>query len=279
MLRPHVPQVTLVAVTSVALPATMAALGRSLAEVAFGHALLLSDQMPPGLAGSGIEWRRIDPLRSRADYSRFMLQQLCHHIETSHALVVQWDGFVRNGQAWRDEFCNFDYIGAPWPQYNDNYRVGNGGFSLRSRKLLCVTDAIGDDDEPEDSAICRTHRLQLEKRYGLRFADVDTAARFSYERGASTGDQFGFHGVFNMPSELPDAAFRATLAGLEVGVIGARECTELLVWAVRQRDWHLARILLPHMAAHPGRVRRLLQGLGWLLTGRDGWPVPRGERL
>jgi len=270
--RPHLNDVTLVAVTSVALAATVVALRRSMAQAQFGRVLLLSDRPPDDLAGSGIEWRAIPPLQSRAYYSRFVLHELCDHVETSHALLVQWDGFVRDGRRWRDEFLEYDYIGAPWPQYRDGMAVGNGGFSLRSRKLLKATSIVPATDEPEDVAICRTHRKMLEQKYDLRFAKLDLANCFSYERGASDGQEFGFHGVFNMLVELGVERAMDTLAALEPGVIGARESTELLVSAVRNRNLPLARLALAHHHSNPDHFFRLWRGLGWLLTRRDGAP-------
>ena len=66
-------------------------------QAEFAEVLLLSDQdRPPGTDPS-IRWRRIENLASRADYSRFMLRELADHIETSHALCVQWDGYVLDG--------------------------------------------------------------------------------------------------------------------------------------------------------------------------------------
>lgn len=191
---------------------------------------------------------------------------------------MQWDGFVRDGTAWSDEFLDYDYIGAPWPQYHDHMNVGNGGFSLRSRKLLAATANIDPNGDPEDFVICRTHRVRLENQYGLRFADMDVATRFSYERGESTGLQFGFHGVFNMRAELPAWVFRSLVSGLEPGVIGPRETSELLVRAVRAGDWRMAGMLLRHHHSHPGRARRLLRILGWLMRGHDGWPAPRERK-
>lgn len=278
MRRPALPEVTLVAVSSVALSATLSALVHSRHQVDCGEVLLLSDRPPPGLAGSGIAWRQIDPIESRADYSRFMLNQLCDHIETRHALVVQWDGFVRDGSAWRDEFQTYDYIGAHWPQYRDDMTVGNGGFSLRSRRLLAATATIDTNGEPEDFAICRTYRRYLEQHHGLRFADVDVANKFSYERGESTGTEFGFHGVFNMPAELPANMFRSLMSGLEPGVIGPRETSEMLARAVRAGDWRMVGTVLRHHRAHSGQSRRLLRVLGWLLRGHDGWPMPRERK-
>ncbi|WP_017669264.1 DUF5672 family protein [Sandarakinorhabdus sp. AAP62] len=271
--RPHLADVTLVAVTSVALDATLASLRHSMGQARFGTALLLSDRAPDGLAGSGITWRAIPRLASRADYSRFVMGSLAGYIETSHALLVQWDGFVRDGRAWRDEFLDYDYIGAPWPQYRGDMAVGNGGFSLRSRRLLQATAQFPPSDVPEDVAICRTHRPFLEQAHGIRFANMDVARAFSYERGDSNGLEFGVHGVFNMLAELGSTRLATWLADLEPGVIGERESTELLVKAVRTGDLPLARLALRHHRAHPRHARRLLRGLGWLLRGHDGRPV------
>ena len=275
--RPHLGDVTLVAVTSVALAATQAALRHSLGQASFGKALLLSDLQPGDLAGSGIEWRPIPRLASRADYSRFVMGGLAGHIETGHALLVQWDGFVRDGRAWRDEFLDFDYIGAPWPHYRDGMAVGNGGFSLRSRRLLQATATIPASDAPEDDTICRKFRPVLERDHGIRFADMDVARAFSYERRHSSGLEFGFHGVFNMLAELSSTRLLAWLTDLEPGVIGERESTELLVKAVRTGNWPLARLAMRHHHSHPNHGHRLLRGLGWLLCGHDGRPVVRAE--
>jgi hypothetical protein len=270
--RPSLPQVTLVAVTSVALEATAAALRRSLQQVAFGRALLLSDRQPEGLLAEGIEWRQIAPIRTRAAYSHFILHNLCEHVDTSHTLLVQWDGFVRDGSRWQDVFLNFDYIGAPWPQYFDGMAVGNGGFSLRSRKLLYATRSLAAIDGIEDTAICRTFRSELEQRHDIRFADIDVAMRFSYERGGSNQAEFGFHGVFNMHAELHGERLSTCLANLEPGVIGERESTELLLQGLRRRDLPLIRLALVHHRANPHHARRLLRAAGWLVSGRSGSP-------
>src|SRR5207248_6644946 len=116
--RPSLPELTLVAVTSVAPQATIEALEASMREADFAEVLFLSDQPPPK-ASSAPTWRPIERLGSRADYSRFMLHNLSEHVATSHALCVQWDGFVLNGQCWNPRFLHYDYIGAVWPQFAD----------------------------------------------------------------------------------------------------------------------------------------------------------------
>lgn len=273
--RPRVPEVTAVAVTSVALSATVEALRWSQRQVEFGRVLLLSDKRPVGLAEMDIDWVPIPLLSSRAAYSQFMLCSLGEYIKTSHALVLQWDGFVRDGSAWSDDFLAYDYIGAPWPHHQNGGQVGNGGFSLRSRRLMEATRGLTGNGGAEDVTICRTYRIHLEERRKIRFADVDVAKRFSYERGISNGKEFGFHGVFNLKDELDADRMMQILNSVEPGVIGGRESTELLALALRTRDWPLARLALRHHGAHPQRTRRLLRMIGWLLKGQDG-SLPSG---
>lgn len=174
-------------------------------DIDFAECLLLTDAMP-GESGPGIRLVRIDRLNSAHDYSRFVLTGLSDHIATSHCLLVQWDGFVLEASRWNDRFLRFDYIGAPWPQFTDGHDVGNGGFSLRSKKLLeACRDRRFQLGHPEDVAICRTNRDLLEREFNVRFADRGLAEHFSFERAKPAGPTFGFHGIFNMiPAIGPD---------------------------------------------------------------------------
>lgn len=237
------PDVTLVAVTGVALPQTVRAMALSLEQVDFGAALLLCDRPPAPGGPPSLEWRQIEQLGSRAAYSRFMLRDLHRHIATRHVLCVQWDGYVLDAGGWRPEFLDYDYIGAPWPQFDDDHRVGNGGFSLRSHRLLeaCVSLDIG--DIAEDVAICRVHRALLEKRFGIRFAPIDVARRFAYERYPRQGGEFGFHGALNLARLTDDATFVSLLTGLEANIMTAREQRELLWFAMRRGRFDLAKTI------------------------------------
>lgn len=242
--RPSLPDVTLVAVTSVALRATIDALQASMLQAQFGTVLLLTDQPPPSDADPAIHWKQIDPLRSRADYSRFMLRQLAAYIETDHALCVQWDGFVINGAAWDPRFLDYDYIGAVWPQFRDGHNVGNGGFSLRSRRLLEACRSLPfDGSEAEDVVIGRMCRQDLEEQ-GLRFAPQEAARSFSYERCKPTGSEFGFHGAFNLVRLIGRRASAELFASLEAGMLTRKERAELLGWALGHARYRLAAELL-----------------------------------
>lgn len=199
--RLPLPQVTLCAVSSVNVKATVRALEASLAQIDAGAALLLTDsQVRPD--HPGIRVVPIAPIPSARAYSDFLLTRLVDHIDTSHCLVIQWDGHVLDAGRWQPEFLDHDYIGASWPQFDDGHDVGNGGFSLRSRRLmqLCRDPAFR-RDHPEDVAIGRTNRAWLEGQ-GMRFASRALADRFAAERAGDVTASFGYHGAWLMPAAI-----------------------------------------------------------------------------
>ena len=104
----------------------------------------------------------------------------------------------------------YDYIGAVWPQFPET-PVGNGGFSLRSRRLL---DAMQDPDavirHAEDKCIAITNRRLLEGKHGIRFAPAEVAEQFSVER-TPWHPAFGFHGFFNFAEVFSAAELRPLL--------------------------------------------------------------------
>ena len=228
--KPALSSVTLVAATSVALAPTVDALLASMRQADFAQVLLLSDQRPARL-DPAITWRQIERLRSRAEYCHFMIRELAYHISTSHALCIQWDGFVVNGLAWDPHFLDYDYIGAVWPHFRDKHNVGNGGFSLRSRRLLdACLDLPFTGSEPEDVLIGRLQRPRLEEQ-GMSFAPEHVARRFSYERTKPAGGEFGFHGAFNLVRYLSARDSLRLIQSLEQGLLAQNERWELLRWA------------------------------------------------
>lgn len=129
---------------------------------------------------------------------------------TTHVLYMENDSGIVNPEAWRKEFLDFDFIGAPWPVHGfDGWpacdgktnAVGNFGFSLRSKKFCeLVADqakrSTDDDRFSCDAWACRTLRPVMEK-LGVRYAPVRLAAQFSCEDRLYNG-QFGFHGHMTM---------------------------------------------------------------------------------
>lgn len=204
--RVRLDQVTLCAVTSVNVAATVAALEACLAGMDFAACKLLTDKSVHG-PDPRIDVVAIPPIASAKDYSYFVLQQLADYVATSHCLLVQWDGHLLDARRWNPVFLEYDYVGASWPQFDDHYDVGNGGFSLRSRRLmdLCRHPAFR-QIHPEDLAVGRINRPFLEQN-GQRFAPRDIADRFATERSGDLQTSFGYHGVFNMPRAIGIDAF------------------------------------------------------------------------
>lgn len=207
--------VTLCAAASVNVAATLSAMRTSMEEIAFAESLLFTDSRSHG-SGDGIRVIPTDKFNSSRDYSEFMIHELADHVQTPHCLVVQWDGFVLNANKWKPEFLQFDYIGAPWPQFDDGRDVGNGGFSLRSKRLLeACQEPQFRLEGPEDVAICRTNRDFLEEDNGICFADFDLAKSFAFERTQPDQPTFGFHGVFNMVEAIGTDNFWDVYRGLD----------------------------------------------------------------
>lgn len=149
----------------------------------------------------GVEVVVIPKIATKNDYSYFMVKKLAAYIETKYVLVIQHDGYPIRGEAWQDEFYNFDYIGARWAFPETERCVGNGGFSFRSKKLL---DALANDEfinctEQEDDTICRLYGEYLEKKHDIKFALPQVADKFSFELNEPCNYTFGFHGYFHEP--------------------------------------------------------------------------------
>ncbi|MEC3948395.1 DUF5672 family protein [Sphingobium sp. HWE2-09] len=252
--RLALPQVTLCAVSSVNVAATIVALETSLAQIDVAVCKLFTDQ-PVKPDHPGITVVPIARIASSRAYSDFMLTQMVDHIDTTHCLVTQWDGHVRDATCWRRDFLDYDYIGASWPQFTDGHDVGNGGFSLRSRRLmeLCRDPAFR-AHHPEDVAIGRINRTWLESR-GMRFAPRELADLFSAERAGDVSRSFGYHGAWLMPRAIGVEAFWALYRGLDDQGTIRHDFSAILKQIGRGRGsmGRVLRLFLNQMAHRVGR--------------------------
>jgi tetratricopeptide (TPR) repeat protein len=199
----ELPGVTLCCMDTANPELALRALRLCAAAVRFARVLLLTHDAPEV---RGVELRRIPPIASREAYSHFVLKELAAHIDTPHVLLVQWDGYVIHPDAWRDEFLACDYLGAKWSWHDGTCSVGNGGFSLRSRKLLAaLQDPRIELSGPEDETICRVFRPLLEREHGVVFGSEAQADAFAFEASYPLGRPFGFHGLFNFCRFVPPA--------------------------------------------------------------------------
>lgn len=196
----HLPTVTVVAVTTKDHGTTVAAIKKTLAHIKPAQVILFSDVM---MFDADFKCIVIDRFKSVKDYNRFIFKRLGDFIDSGHILVIQHDGYVIDGNAWTNEFLQYDYIGAPWT-YTDGRNVGNGGFSLRSAHLhkLLQDDEFEHCEQAEDEKICRYYRETLEK-LAIKFAPDAVAHKFSFEMHRPLQPTFGFHNEFHQPYQEP----------------------------------------------------------------------------
>lgn len=167
-------------------------------NIHFGKVKILSPIKPIALLDD-VEYVNI-PTLSYGEYSDFVIRELNNYVNTTHVLIIQSDGFITNIDKYDERFFEYDYIGAPWRNISHyNFiRVGNGGFSLRSKRFLeicqkyCPTHGFN-----EDHLVCITYR-HIFLQNGIKYAPLEIASLFSYESNIDDKitpyDTFGIHG-------------------------------------------------------------------------------------
>jgi predicted O-methyltransferase YrrM len=199
-------QVTLVAIDCINAEMAVEALNVSSENIEFGKTLLLSNEKPYNCTDN-ILFQKIEKISNIHDYNVFILKELHKYINTEHCLIVQADGYVSDLKNWQHSFLDYDYVGSPWTdtewftsKKNKELRVGNGGFSLRSKRLLTLTSSLELELEAnEDVVICVFSKEILQSK-GIKFAPLDIAKFFSQEKVCddlnvdAEKECFGFHG-------------------------------------------------------------------------------------
>jgi hypothetical protein len=190
------PQVTLVALTGKDFEGHKKALDKSCEGIEWGGVKLIWDES----------------IKNIDDWNYKVIYELHRYVFTDYCLLIHADGYVVRPDLWREDFLDYDYVGAPWPLPTDSYsyrddngsivRVGNS-VSLRSKKMLQTPFLI---DIPwksyygntnEDGFLCCHNKILLE-RWGCTFAPLDVAKYFSKEHEIPENaglDTFAFHSL------------------------------------------------------------------------------------
>lgn len=192
----HLPNVTLIALTSLDFEGHKRAVDNSTRDIAWGDVKIIWDES----------------IRSIDDWNRKVIYELHNYILTDFALLIHADGFVVKPEAWRPEFLDYDYVGAPWPMPRDDYsyrtsrgelvRVGNS-VSLRSKRIMELPTKLelpwqsyyGNTNE--DGFLC-VHNRDVLMEHGVSFAPLEVAKYFSkeWEIPENVGlETFAFHSV------------------------------------------------------------------------------------
>lgn len=151
------------------------------------------------------------PLTTHLDYSIFMLKRIHEFIDTPHMLVVQYDGYVLNAEAWNNEWLNYSYIGPLFihRHFINDRSVGSGGFSFRSKSIMARVDSLLPPWDCsaaeyqkglpyyEDGIIALLFRDRLQSE-GFTYAPPVEASKFAQggncDPGFYVSRPFGFHG-------------------------------------------------------------------------------------
>lgn len=206
--------VTLVAISSIKLEQTLSALVYSNRYLNFERVIFLTHAKKESFyrVPDYIDIVEIPELKSKDDYSKFLLYDFKNYIDTEHCLTVQYDGFVLHPDKWNSDWLQYDFIGAPWPGFYINrekpqevVRVGNGGFSLRSKKFISLfsklnlplhhDNLVGIAEDHQQC--CMYHETYINN--GIKFAPLEVAKEFAHENHTLTPEctreirPFGFH--------------------------------------------------------------------------------------
>lgn len=209
MYRPSLPDVTLLAISSIQIAETIQALKISSQDIDFGAIKLISDEKPKDLPYY-ISYEYCPKIKDIMDFNNYVFYNLINHVKTNFCLMVQYHAWIIHPEIWTDRWLQYDYIGAPWAIRDDAYichdtgehvRVGNGGFSLRSRKIMEIPIKYNlpllqeQGWYNEDGNLCVYQRKKM-LELGVKYAPVNIASRFSYENTVPENQglrTFGFH--------------------------------------------------------------------------------------
>lgn len=189
----------------------------------FGKAILITHEE---LYDSEVETHIIPRLKSVDEYNDYVLN-LHNYVNNDFVLLVQDDGFIVNPDNWDDEYLKYDYIGAPWSTNEDiawielqnesikqhlydtlgKNRIGNGGFSLRSRKFIEYSSQFTTCHGMGEDAYLNVVNYDKAKTYDIKYPPFELAKKFSYENDLindkirnprkvmyNLEKHFGFHG-------------------------------------------------------------------------------------
>lgn len=162
----------------------------------------------------GSKFIKVESCSGWEQYNYLLNTASLDHVNTSHMMFLQWDSWAVNRSCWTNDYLKYDYIGAPWPFKEPWLSVGNGGFSLRSTRLMeivsndrFIQDIPTHKKYPEDTFICVYLRKYLTEMKQIKFAPVSLAEKFSFEVVHPKHDTFGFHGAYGMTKFLSEEEF------------------------------------------------------------------------
>lgn len=202
----NLPNVTLIALGSTNIIGMINALEKSQKGIKWGAIKLITE----------IQCNTID------QWNRAIVFDLRHFVDTEFCMLVHPDGFVVHPESWKEEFLNYDYIGAPWPLPTDPFsyrtpdgeivRVGNS-VSIRSKALLELPyqmevawrSYFGNTHE---DGFLTCHNRRIFQHMGARYAPIEVAKYFSRELDIPENEDVEFPFAFHLHDTQPGRNIR-----------------------------------------------------------------------
>lgn len=198
---------------------TILALQKCCENFGFYQVKLICDKKPDNLP-KNIIWEYAPHINNINDFNQYMFSELDKHVESSHMLFVHDHAYILSANTWDDNWLKWDFCGAPWRYMPDAYichdtgehvRVGNGGFSLRSKFLLGIPKKYNipltheNFYYNEDGNVAVYNRVKFLK-LGVKYMPLEESCKFSYENPVPENNYgnmktFGFHRNFP-PSQM-----------------------------------------------------------------------------
>ena len=231
------------------------AINKCLDQATFHDVVFITNKQKINLNNPKIKLYECPNFKNGDEYSIFMLRDLHRYFSTDFCLVIQWDGFIVNPLMWQSDFFKYDYVGSSWPHHPDT-PVGNGGFSLRSKKLAMATaHPKFNCSHPEDKSICIENKYFLETQLSIKFAPKEIADHFAveWETWRST---FGFHGLFNFTHFMNHKELKNYIENLPTQMLGGHD-TYLLIDALLRSPQNKSNLWLALSVLKKTRPRRV----------------------
>lgn len=208
MEKTNLQNVTLLAISSIEIPETIASLIRSSEKLNFAEVKLISHERPSNLPDF-IKFEYCPKINNIMDFNNFCWKDLHKYFKTSHCLIVQSHAWILRPNLWDHNWLSYDWIGSPWRYSEDAYithdgehvRCGNGGFRLQSKRLAELPSKYNlplNHDRGfynEDGNFCVYYR-RLFLDLGIQYAPLDVACKFAHEVDILENQNilpFGFH--------------------------------------------------------------------------------------
>jgi len=189
--------VTLLAISSNRAEGNIEALKKCMSLMDFGAVKFLSHQKPDNLPNE-ITFEYCTELKSIYDFDCYAFSELGKHIDTSHMLMVQDHAYILRPELWDDDWLQYDFIGAPWPE-RDAFISASTGEMVK--KLLDLPKKLGlpvveDRGYTNDDGLVNSYYRKIFLENGIKYPSVHVASRFAYENPIPENEgvlPFGFH--------------------------------------------------------------------------------------